>query len=224
MDHDRLDILAERGFAVLPDHIGPALARKQWRRLEYVDWKSGGDTRWAPLASARGELECHGFWRYGRPDKDGVWTRNASRCPTLVDWVEGVRARFGRVRVIELRPSTQEDALRQLHRDDNNRLNPAGEGWVVRAWLELDVPRGSTFILREDPDDSRTETRIPLHPGRQLLVDSERLYHAVYNPGPKPRYALIASFESGEALRDWCASGTSRPAPPAADLAVDPLR
>jgi hypothetical protein len=38
------------------------------------------------------------------------------------------------------------------------------------------------------------------------LVDSERLYHAVHNPGPKPRYALIASFESGEALRDWCAS------------------
>src|SRR4051794_11234843 len=206
MQHVTLDILAERGFAVLPDHTGPAVARQEWKHLEYVDWKSGGDTRWAPLASARGELECNGFWRYGRPDKDGVWTRNASRCPALVDWVEGVRARFGRVRVIELGPSSRQEALHQLHRDDNNRLNRVGEGWVVRAWLELEVPRGSTFILREARGDQRTETRIPLYPGRQLLIDSERLYHAVHNPGPKPRYALIASFESGDALSDWCSS------------------
>ena len=90
--------------------------------------------------------------------------------------------------------------------DDNNRLNPDGEGWVVRAWLELNAPEGSEFILREVRDDPSTETRIPLHPRRQLVLDTERLYHVVHNPGPNPRYALITSFESGDTLDRWIAS------------------
>jgi hypothetical protein len=107
------------------------------------------------------------------------------------------------VRVIKLNPSSEEDARRQMHMDDNNRLNPDGEGWVVRAWLELNAPKGSTFILRDDKDDPSTESRIELHPHRQLVIDTERLYHVVHNPGPEPRYALISSFESGDALQRW---------------------
>jgi len=151
-------------------------------------------------------MECAGFWDHGKPDKDGIWTSNREIAPTLCKYVEAVGARYGRVRVIKLNPSSEEDALRQLHQDDNNRLNPDGEGWVVRSWLELNAPEGSEFILREVRDDPATESRIPLHPGRQLVIDTERLYHVVHNPGPNPRYALITSFESGEPLNRWIES------------------
>ncbi len=188
---------------ILRDYDGPPVPPAEWERLEYVDWKSGGDTNFAPLASAMGEMECRGFWDHGKPDKDGIWTQNRAIAPTLCSYVEQVGARFGRVRVIKLNPSAESEAARQLHLDDNNRLNPDGEGWVVRAWLELNAPAGSTFILREERDDPATESRIPLHPRRQILIDTERLYHVVHNPGPEPRYALISSFESGNPLERW---------------------
>ena len=151
-------------------------------------------------------MECRGFWDHGKPDKDGIWTKNREIAPSLVRYVEQIGARYGRVRVIELNPSDEAAALRQLHLDDNNRLNPDGEGWVVRAWLELDAPLGSTFILREQKEDAGTESRIPLHPGMQMVIDTERLWHVVHNPGPQPRHALITSFESGDALEAWIAS------------------
>ena len=203
MSHRKLPILDAKGFAILGDHQGEPVPPAEWHGLEYIDWKSGGDTNFAPLASAKGEMECRGFWDHGKPDKDGVWTQNREIAPTLCRYVERVGARFGRVRVIELNPSDEAAALRQLHLDDNNRLNPDGEGWVVRAWLELDAPPGSTFILREQKDDPTTESRIPLHPGRQLVIDTERLWHVVHNPGPQPRHALITSFESSDALQAW---------------------
>ena len=213
MAHRKLDVLAEKGFVILRDNEGPATPQAEWEGLEYVDWKSGGDTNFAPLASALGEMECAGFWDHGKPDKDGVWTANRAIAPALCEYVERVATRFGRVRVIKLNPSTEPDALRQLHVDDNNRLNPDGEGWVVRAWLELNAPPGSTFILRGDRDDPATESRIELHPRRQIVIDTERLYHVVHNPGPGPRYALISSFESGDALDRWISSQRAEVAP-----------
>jgi hypothetical protein len=206
MAHRKLDVLADKGFAILRDYDGPPIPPAEWEGLEYVDWKSGGDTNFAPLASALGEMECAGFWDHGKPDKDGIWTKNREIAPTLCSYVEAVGARFGRVRVIKLNPSAEPEAVRQLHQDDNNRLNPDGEGWVVRAWFELNAPTGSTFILREDRNDPSSESRIELHPRRQLVIDTERLYHVVHNPGPNPRYALISSFESGDPLNDWIAS------------------
>ncbi len=75
---------------------------------------------------------------------------------------------------------------------------------MVRSWLELDDAAGrSMFILREDKDDPATETQIRLHPGMQLLIDTERLYHVVWHPGPRPRYALITSWETSDALERW---------------------
>src|SRR5258708_2188886 len=101
----------------------------------------------------------------------------------------------------------QQAALRQLHKDDNNRFNPGGTSWVVRSWLELDnAPGESVFILREDKDDPVTEARIPLHPVIQLVIDTERLYHVVWHPGPRPRYALITSWESDDMLDTWIAA------------------
>jgi hypothetical protein len=201
--HRKLDILADTGYVVLGDYSGPAIPESEWLSLEYMDWKSGGDTNFAPLASAMGEMECRGFWDHGKPDKDGIWTANKEKCPTLVRYVESVGAVYGRVRVIKLNPSDEQSALQQLHLDDNNRLNPEGTGWVVRSWLELTDNPNSFMILREDKDDPATESRISLPRGRQTVIDTERLWHVVWHPGPDPRYALITSWESGDALQHW---------------------
>src|SRR5262249_33556528 len=156
------------GFVVLRPHLG-WLPPEEWEGLTYLDWKSGGDTNFAVLASANGEDDPRGFWERGMPDKDGAWTANARLAPTLRDWVTSVGARFGRVRIIELQPSTDVATVvgKYLHQDDNNRLNPPDEGWVVRAWLNLTDGPGSFMILREDREDPATEHRIPLPLGAQ---------------------------------------------------------
>ena len=202
MAHYKLPALEEKGFVVLRPYDRD-VPESEYVDMEYVDWKSGGDTNFAPIASAFGDMECAGFWDHGKPDKDGIWTQNAQTCPTLVEWTERVGARYGRVRTIKLEPNTYEEAVRNLHKDDNNRLNPDGEGFVVRAWLQLTDDPDSSMIVREDVDDPATESRIPLPKGAQFVVDSERLYHAVWHPGPEPRIALIVSFESGPELERW---------------------
>ncbi len=203
--HTRLPIVEERGFVVLRD-LDPPIPDDEFLSLEYMDWKSGGDTNFAPIATADGELDCQGFWKPGqeRPDKGGILTSNAARCPTIVREVTDVGADFGRVRVIRLEPQTYEDSLRHIHRDDNNRFNPDGDGWVVRQWIELTDNPGSFMVLMEQgPDglpDQSTEVHIPMHRGARFLVDTQRLWHVVCNPSDTTRYALISSFESGPAL------------------------
>lgn len=207
--HQKLKILKKAGYVVLRDYDGPAVPAAEWESLQYIDWKSGGDTNFAPLASATGALDCRGFWDHGKPDKGGVWTANRDIAPNLARYVENIGGNFGRVRVIKLNPSSEQEALRHLHLDDNNRLNPDGAGWVVRSWLELaDTPDQTVFILREKRDDPATETRIRLHPGMQVVIDTERLWHVVWHPGPQPRYALITSWESSPVIDDWITSQT----------------
>ena len=201
MSHYKSPALEATGYALMDK--GQVPPEDEWIGLDWVDWKSSGDTRFAPIASALGELECAGFWDHGKPDKDGVYTVNAKKAPGLVAWTEDCGANVGRLRAIELQPNTYEEAIHNLHQDDNNRLTPEGEGWVVRAWLELTDNPDSYMILREDKEDPSTETRIPLPVGAQHVVDSQRLFHAVWHPGPGPRYALIASFESGPSLENW---------------------
>ena len=92
---------------------------------------------------------------------------------------------------------------RNLHLDDNNRLNPEGTGWIVRGFFNLTDDAGSVMVLREDKDDPSTETRIPLPIGAQIIVDTQRLYHAVWHPGSEPRYCLITSWESGPQLESY---------------------
>ena len=207
MAHRKLDVLQDTGFAILRPYEGD-LDPAEWEPLRYFDYKSGGDTNFAVLASATGEEETEPFWVHGKPDKDGVWTPNAEKSPTLRKWVENVGARFGRVRIIKLEPSTslEEVTGRFLHPDDNNRLNPDGEGWVVRSWLNLTDDPDSYMIVRDDRDDPSTESHIPLPKFAQFVVDTERLWHAVYHPGTEPRYALITSWESGPELETWITS------------------
>ncbi len=205
-DHYRMPVLAETGVIELtpmPVEV-PAI---EWESLEYMDWKSGGDTNFAPIASADGELDCRGFWDKGKTDKDARWTSNAEVAPSLRAYVDAVGANFGRVRVIKLEPQDREQAIRSIHRDDNNRFNPDGEGWVVRSWVELtDCPESYMLLMDNGPDglpDPATEIRVPLTKGARFVVDTQRLWHVVVHHGDAPRYALITSFESGPVLETW---------------------
>jgi len=205
-DHYRMPVLESTGVVELtpmPHDVAPS----EWESLEYMDWKSGGDTNFAPLASADGELDCRGFWDKGKTDKDALWTSNAAVAPTLQRYVDSVGANFGRVRIIKLEPQDREQAMKSIHRDDNNRFNPDGEGWVVRSWVELtDNPDSYMLLMDNGPDglpDPATEIRVPLHKGARFVVDTQRLWHVVVHNGTAPRYALITSFESGPVLERW---------------------
>jgi hypothetical protein len=205
-DHYRMPVLAETGFVELSP-MPTDVPSSEWESLEYMDWKSGGDTNFAPIASADGELDCRGFWDKGKTDKDALWTSNAEIAPTLRDYVHSVGANFGRVRIIKLEPQDREQAMTSIHRDDNNRFNPDGEGWVVRSWVELtDNPDSYMLLMDNDADglpDPSTERRVPLPKGARFVVDTQRLWHVVVHNGDAPRYALITSFESGPALEAW---------------------
>src|ERR1041385_6792998 len=79
--HFRMPVLADTGFVALADadfDVPP----EEYLALEYMDWKSGGDTNFAPLASADGELDCRGFWDKGKTDKDALWTSNGKLAAT----------------------------------------------------------------------------------------------------------------------------------------------
>jgi hypothetical protein len=220
-DHRTLTSLAETGYVVLDPDDRPVDPR-EWRDLEYVQWRSSGVTRFAPLTSAKGQLECNGFWNHTppRPDKDGVWIdAQLEIAPTLARRAQEAGANVGRCRVVELQPNEYADAVYNLHQDDNNRLNPDGGGWVVRGILNLTDDAGSVLVLREDRFDPATETRIPLPAGTRVIVDTQRLWHAVWHRGATPRYCLITSWESGAALEDYVAQhhGHAPVASPALD-------
>jgi hypothetical protein len=212
--HLTLPILEETGYVVLDSYQQP-IHPAEWKDLEYVDWKSSGDTRFAPLASAYGQIECNGFWHFDPPkaDRDGVWIDSQTAiAPTLTRRVQEIGTNVGRCRIIELKPNSYADGLYNSHLDDNNRLNPEGEGWVLRLFMQLTHNPDSVMILREDINDPSTETRIALPAGAQLLVDSERLWHSVWHQDPagEPRYCLITSVESGPALEKWVFENSTR--------------
>jgi hypothetical protein len=204
-DYIRLPIFDKSGYVVL-DSYDQAADPREWDDLTFVDWKSSGETRFAPLASAYGDMECDGFWNHNpaKTDKDGVWVpANVDAAPGLVARAQEPGSNIGRCRVIELQANTYADALYNMHRDDNNRLNPEGTGWIVRAFFNLTDNPDSLMILREDRDDPATETRIPLPAGAQVVIDTQRLWHAVWHPGPEPRYCLITSYTCGPELGAW---------------------
>ncbi len=208
---------SDRGFVALTDadfEVPP----EQYLALEYMDWKSGGDTNFAPIASADGELDCRGFWDKGKTDKDAIWTSNAEVVPGIRDYVESVGANFGRVRIIKLEPQTRDEAIRSIHRDDNNRFNPENEGWVVRSWVELtDNPDSYMLLMDNGPDglpDRDSEIRVPLHKGARFLVDTQRLWHVVgaqRGCSPiRPDHQLRVGSDARALGRDPTRAGPSR--------------
>ncbi len=223
MSYVTLPIFDETGYVVV-DSYDQDQDPREWHDLIYVDWKSSGDTRFSPIASAYGAIECDGFWNHtpAKTDKDGVWVpENVERAPRLTERALESGANVGRCRVIELQPNTYADAIYNLHRDDNNRLNVEGTGWIVRAFFNLTDNPDSMMILREDKDDPATETRVPLPAGAQVVIDTQRLYHAVWHPGQEPRYCLITSLESGPELNTWISN--RNPVPRIESPVIDPV-
>ena len=202
IDYVTVPMLQETGYVVLDRHAqsgDPA----EWLDLEYTAWRSSGVTRFAPLTSYAGEVECNGFWNHTPPrtDKDGVWIPSqVEKAPILARRAKEPGAGVGRCRVIELQPNDYADAVYNLHQDDNNRLNPEGTGWVVRGFFNLTDDPDSLLILRRDRFDPSTELRLPLPAGSRIVVDTQRFWHAVWHRGDAPRYSLITSWESGPDL------------------------
>ncbi len=207
MSYVKSRLLDEKGYVIL-DRYNQAADPKEWLDLEYVDWKSSGVTRFAPLASAQGDIDVDGFWNHKPPrtDKDGVWIESqVAKAPTLVRRAQEPGANVGRCRVIELQPNTYSDCLYNLHQDDNNRLNPDGTGWIVRGYYNLSDDPNSYLVLREERFDPSTETRIALPAGTQVIIDTQRFWHATWHAGNEPRYSLITSWESGPELDAYIA-------------------
>ena len=89
--------LDETGFVVL-DSYNEEIDPQEWLSIEYVDWKSSGDTRFAPLASAKGEIECNGFWNHTPPrtDKDGDNIEDSvDKCPSEPEDKDGFQDEDG---------------------------------------------------------------------------------------------------------------------------------
>lgn len=226
MSYVKSAALEATGFVILRTH-DQAADPQEWRDLEYLDWKSAGDTRFAPLASADGTLNADGFWNHEPPrtDKYGVWVESqAALAPTLVRRAQEPGANIGRCRVIELRANTYADALYNMHQDDNNRLNPDESGWIVRGFFNLTHNPDSVLILREDRYDPSSEVRLPLPAGSRIIVDTQRFWHATWHTGDEPRYSLITSWTSGPELDAYIAAngGTSdHTNPPLAQDVID---
>lgn len=202
--HYRMPVLQERGgYARLTPYDGPEIPRQEWESLQYLTYPSDPDTFFAPLTSATGQTVMRGFWDDGKPDLDGIWTSNAEKAPTLRRYVESIQCHYGRVQLLRQEPNSMRETRWGLHLDDNNRLNPETNGWVVRMWLELTDDPHSTLVLRSRELDRSTEVQIPLPRYTQVVVDSEQLFHGGHHGGSSTRYALITSFESTEHMDRW---------------------
>ena len=196
------EALDETGLVIL-DRLDEVADPSEWHDLDYGRWRSSGVTRFAPLTSYAGDIDCNAFWNRTPPrtDKDGVWIpHQVEIAPTLAGYAHEPGANVGRCRVIELQPNTYADAVYNLHQDDNNRLNDDGTGWVVRGFINLTDDADSLLILRTDRFDPATEIRLPLPLGTRMIVDTQRFWHAVWHRGGSPRYSLITSWSSGPEL------------------------
>jgi hypothetical protein len=205
--HYRMPVLeAAGGYLVLGRYRGPEIPRREWEDLSYTTYATDPATFFAPITSATGKMELKGFWEYGKADLEGVWTENARKCPTLVEWIESAGTRFGRVQLLRMPPNTLRECRWGLHLDNNNQGNPETNGWIVRVWMELTDDPASVLALRPAEFDRKGEIRIPLPRYQQVVVDSEGLYHGGHHAGPQNRYAVIVSVESGPALERWIGS------------------
>ncbi len=201
--HHRVPALeAAGGCLVLGKYRGPEIPRREWEDLTYTTYATDPATFFAPVTSATGKMELKGFWEYGKADLEGVWTENAGKCPVLAGWIGSIGARFGRAQLLRMSPNTLRECRWGLHLDNNNQGNPESNGWIVRVWMELTDDPESMLVVRPAEFDRKRERQIPLPRYQQVIIDSEALYHG----GPRTRYAVIVSVESGPALERWIQS------------------
>ncbi len=194
------------GHVVLRRYGGPQIPAPEWESLEYTTYKSDPFTFFAPITSPTGKIELIGAKEAGKEELECAPTPNADKCPTIMQWLNSMGGRYGRVQLLRMKSNTLRECRWGLHQDNNNLVNPAPNGWIVRVWLELTDDPTSTLLARQGEFDRRSEVQVKLPRGQQVVVDSERLWHGGFHAGTHTRYALIASVESSQALNEWIAS------------------
>jgi hypothetical protein len=202
-------IEAGEGLATLRRYDGPQIPAAEWETLKYTTYSSDPCTYFAPITSPTGAVEMIGAREAGKEELDCVPTPNADKCPTIMQWLESMGARYGRVQLLRMKPNTLRECRWGLHQDNNNLVNPPANGWIVRVWHELTDDSTSTLLVRQGEFDRRTEVQVALPRGQQVVVDSERLWHGGFHASTHTRYALIASVESSPALNEWIQSQLS---------------
>ena len=212
--HPRLDALAERGFVVLRD-LDPPVPESEYLASSTWTGRAAATPTSRPIATADGELDCRGFWKEGdeRPDKGGRFTSNAPLCPTLV-----AEVRIGRRR---LRPRARDQAraagLRRRAAPDpprrqqplqprGRRLGRAGVDRAHRLPRQLHDPHGAGRTTASPIRAPRSVSRCTA--ARASSSTRSGSGTSCATPAPTPRYALIASFESGPALDAWIERNT----------------
>ena len=186
---------------------------EEFESLDYMDWKSGGDTNFAPIATADGELDCRGFWskEQEHPDKDARFTSNADDLPDARATTSPPSApgSGGCAPSSSSRRTARPRCAASTATTTTASTPTTRAGWCA-SWLELtDNPDSYMLLMESGPDglpDPATEVRVPLHRGARFVVDTQRLWHVVVHEGDAPRYALITSFESGPDLERWIES------------------
>ena len=195
--------LEETGYVVL-DRYNQELDPKEWLDIEYNDWKSSGDTRFAPLASFAGDIECNGFWNHKPPrtDKDGVWIDSqVEKAPNLTRRAQEPGANVGRCRVIELQPNTVRGLPLQPAPGRQQPPEPRRHRLGRPRILQPDGRQGQ--LLRPAREPHRPERRVPhrppgrraahhRHPAPVARRDPRRrraplLPHHVVDVGPRAR-------------------------------------
>ena len=151
------------------------IPESEYLGLEYMDWKSGGDTNFAPVATADGELDCRGLLEAGRGAPRQGRSVHVERAAVPE------HRRRGRVGRRRLRSRARDQAraadatttrCARSTATTTTGSTPTTDGWVVRSWLELTDNPDSFMVLMEQgadglPDPS-TEVRVPLHRGVAL--------------------------------------------------------
>ena len=135
-----------------------------------------------------------------------------ARRPRCRRYVDSIGANFGRVRIIKLEPQDHEQALQELPPRRQQPLQPGGQGWVVRTWIELTDDPDSYMLLMDLDEDHlpipSTERRVPLPQVSRFVVDTQRLWHVVVHNGTAA--ALRASSPAWRARRTCRAGSTAR--------------
>ena len=93
----------------------------------------------------------------------------------------------------------------------------------MRGFFNLTDDKDSFFVLRDNRTDPSVEYRLALPAGAQLIVDTQRMWHAATHPGTEPRYCLITSWTSGPELDAYIEKYNGRTHVPNVEVSQDIL-
>ena len=149
-------------------HAPHALRRpgRRVRSAEYMDWKSGGDTNFAPSRRPTASSTAGGSGTRARPTR----TRCGPRTPPSPHRSSATSSRSAPTSAAS---GSSSSSRRTASKPSDppprrqQRFNPDAEGWVVRSWVKLTDNTDSYMLLMDNgPDglpDPSTEARDPLH-------------------------------------------------------------